>query len=77
LRARAYGVAVTALQVAQGAVLLLSGALSDPLGPSKAIAVLAAGAIALLGIELVRRDHFLKDLGVSVEAPTDERVRGA
>ena len=77
LRARAYGVAVTALQVAQGAVLLLSGALSDPLGPSSAIAVLAAAAIALLGIELVRRGHFLKDLRLSVEAPTDERVRGA
>jgi MFS family permease len=77
LRARAYGVAVTALQVAQGAVLLLSGALSDPVGPSEAIALLAGAAMAVLGVELVRRDHFLKDLRLSVEAPKDERVRGA
>lgn len=48
LRGRAFGVAGTLLMVAQGAVLLASGALADRVDPRTAVAVCAVGGLVLL-----------------------------
>jgi hypothetical protein len=48
LRARAYGVAVTALMSLQGAVLLLAGAAAEVVDPRVVVAGAAAGALLLL-----------------------------
>jgi MFS family permease len=42
LRARTYGVAVTALQAGQGLSLLLAGGLAGPLGPRQSVSAMAA-----------------------------------
>ncbi|MFN2538616.1 MAG: MFS transporter [Mycobacteriales bacterium] len=57
LRARAYGVAVTGLQVAQGVALLVSGALSDYLEPDGAVSLLAVCVLLALGATVLRPDQ--------------------
>ena len=57
LRSRAYGVAVTGLQVAQGAALLLAGVLSDELHPDGAVALLAGLSLVALGAYVARENR--------------------
>lgn len=53
-RGRAYGIAVTALNLIQGGVLLLAGALAGFLRADRSVAALAAGLVGLLAVQRVR-----------------------
>ncbi len=54
-RARAYGVATTALCAVQGGALLLVGALAGPFGPRGAVAALGALTLGALGLTVGSR----------------------
>lgn len=59
LRGRAFGVAGTLLMVAQGAVLLVAGALADRVDPRTAVAVCAIGGLVVLLFTRVRHRAIL------------------
>ena len=69
-RGRAYGVAATSLMAVQGLAQLLVGGLSELVGPSAAVAVVAAGMLLLLLLPLTRSagPATLKEPAASSEA---------
>lgn len=61
-RSRAYGLAVTSLYAAQGAALLIAGALTGPLGSRGSVAALAA--LSLLALALAQSSRAPRSQGV-------------